>query len=125
MPKQDLLNENITVDISPKEKNFEFDLTKYNLIIPDNGFWLGVESVGYTNKSGIYIPIRNYEFGKFTFKDSKKFKLKSIGRITPTYRYINTLPKRSAVSSWAGEWKHEKLYEKLTFMFGAEIETFK
>jgi len=125
LPKQDLLNENITVDISPKEKNFEFDLTKYNLIIPDNGFWLGVESVGYTNKSGIYIPIRNYEFGKFTFKDSKKFKLKSIGRITPTYRYINTLPKRSAVSSWAGEWKHEKLYEKLTFTFGAEIETFK
>lgn len=122
LPKEDLLNENITIDIAPKEKNIEFDLLKYNLKAPDNGFWISMESIGYIDKKGEYIAIRDHEYGRYTLKDSKKVKLKSIERITPMYRYTLTSPKRSAISSWNNKWKHENYKETLTFSFGATIE---
>lgn len=124
LPKEDLLNENVTIDVSPKEKNLEFNLSKYNLMVPTNGFWIGVEGIGYIDKNGTYIPIRNHEFGKFTLKDTKKFKLKSIERITPMYKYTITSPKNSATASWNNKWKHENYNKKLTFSFGATIEKF-
>jgi hypothetical protein len=124
LPNEDLLNENVTIDVSPKEKNIEFNLSKYNLIVPTNGFWIGVESIGYTDKNDNYIPIRNREFGKFTLKDTKKFKLKSIERITPMYKYTIVSPKNSATASWNNKWHHENYKEKLTFSFGAKIEKF-
>lgn len=122
LPKEDLLNENITIDIAPKEKNIEFDLVKYNLKAPNNGFWISMESIGYIDKDGEYIAIRDHEYGKYTLKDTKKIKLKSIERITPMYRYILTSPKKSAISSWNNKWKHENYKEKLNFCFGATIE---
>lgn len=124
LPAQDILNENVIIDVSTKQKMVEFEVGKYNIETPANGFWIGVESMGYTDKNNVYWPIKDHEFGKFKFKNTKKFKLESIEPISPSYMYkiIKSNQENSVSANWNNKWSPYRFKRGITFLFGAVVQ---
>lgn len=122
LPNEDILLENTIQNIEVNKKKIEFDISNIALILPKNGIWVSLECIGYTNNQDKFILIGDKQFGKYTLKDSKKFKVKSIERISPCFKTINDKVGNSADSNWSGNWKHIKYNPKLTFCIGVLVE---
>jgi hypothetical protein len=125
LPHKDLLVENVVVDIPVNAHMLEFDLTAQSLLLPPTGVWVAVESLGYTDTSGVYRPINDDEFGKFIMKNSRKKKVKSITRIAPMYQYVRSGEKISAFKSWNSSWSYFTFDPKMTLCFGLKVEVSK
>ena len=120
-PNRDMLVKNHVVDISPSQKSADFELDE-QIYVPEDGFWIGVECVGYITQNGEYKTIKDGEFGSFKLKNTKKFKIESSQRIAPMYLYKKTKPKTTVESRWNDRWKGISYEPNLTFCFGAVIE---
>ena len=125
LPHKDLLVENVVVDLPIDAQKLEFDLSDKSILLPPSGVWVAVESLGYTDRSGGYRPIRDDEFGKTTPKISKKYRVKSIDRIAPMYQYIRLSERLSAGKSWNSSWSYFTFDPKMTLCFGLEVEVSK
>jgi hypothetical protein len=125
LPLRDILLENVVVDLPVNARTLEFDLTTQSLLLPPKGVWVAVESLGFTDKSGMYRPISDYEFGKFTYKNPKKFKIKEVTWIAPMYQFIRQGERLSAYKPWYSSWNYMTHYPKMTFCFGLEVEVSK
>lgn len=124
LPANDLLTNNIVLDVSPEQTLIAQDILKENISIPPDGLWLGIETVGYVDKSGNYHPSGTGEIGRVTFKNSKKMETEKIFSISPYYRTSREERGSSAKKPEVGQsrWSDFKfLDDKLTFMFGAEV----
>ena len=70
-PYQDLLRQNVTVDVKPKQEFLEHDVSQYAVPFDLEGVWIGFETVGYIDLNDQFIPILDGEFGKTTKKVRK------------------------------------------------------
>ena len=122
LPNEDILIENTIQNVEVNKKKIEFDISNIGIILPKDGIWVSLECIGYTNNQNKFILIGDKQFGKYTLKDSKKFKVKSIERISPCFKTINDKVGNSADSNWSGNWKHIKYNPKLTFCIGVMVE---
>ena len=125
LPHKDLLLENIVVDLPINAHTLEFDLTAHSLLLPPTGVWVAVESLGFTDKLGMYWPISDTDIGKATYKNTKKIKAKSITSIAPMYQYVRQGELQSAYKPWYSSWNYMTLYPKMTLCFGLEVEVSK
>lgn len=108
MPDEDLLNELLTIEVSEKDQLIKIDLEKYNLIIPENGIFVGFELLIIDeNKSILHVendsscilfsPYLNF----FRIKEEQHFWLYSKGRWIETFQETPNHTK-----------KHEMLFYK-------------
>jgi hypothetical protein len=70
-PYQDLLRQNVTVDVKPKQEFLEHDVSQYAIPFELEGVWIGFETVGYIDLNDQFIPILDGDFGKITKKVRK------------------------------------------------------
>lgn len=85
LPEQDLINENIIVTASKKQKEVIIDLTKYNITFPENGIYVTLE--------GLAIPFNEI---KRTYTmidaDGKKSKAKKEKAYVPSFKAFLSEP---------------------------------
>lgn len=113
-PNEEITKAMFVSDVYPDTKKFSFDIESKNVTLPKSGIWIGGEVVGYQHINGKFFPIENGQFGKATFKNSKK--VKKIDLISPGYEMI--LSKTAAhgfTKSYNGKWRVIK--------FGNKFET--
>ncbi|MEY8848907.1 hypothetical protein AB9K26_08825 [Psychroserpens sp. XS_ASV72] len=61
-PSYPLTYENIVFRATEKNGDeFQLDVSEYDLIIPDNGFFVSLQVLGYTDKSGKLLPNKKYK----------------------------------------------------------------
>lgn len=61
-PGHPLTYENIVFRATEKNGDeFQLDVSEYNLMIPDNGFFVSLQVLGYTDKSGKLLPNKKYK----------------------------------------------------------------
>ncbi|MFY0631482.1 MAG: carboxypeptidase-like regulatory domain-containing protein [Flavobacteriaceae bacterium] len=78
LPKDDLLKENMIVDIKTRGKNVQIDVSKYNIEIPENGFFIALER--------LHIPYNFHEF-EMKFKGGT---IKKVNGVAPDFGAIGT-----------------------------------
>ena len=123
LPGADLLREQVVVDVPDAQKEIIKDVSSYNIAFPRNGFWVGMECVGYMSPDSVYHEIKVNETGKYTLKNSRKLKLEKLYAISPMIPLTKTKITQSTHSSLKGNWHlHERSNGLSTFSFGAEIE---
>jgi hypothetical protein len=123
LPENDLLLTNITADVSPQQPTIEENILRENIAMPENGIWLGIETIGFVDKEGIYQPLKTGQAGKVYYKNSKKRKIERADDLSPHF-VTNREMKKSSVKKFASRknWTDFAfLDDKLTFMFGMEI----
>jgi hypothetical protein len=70
-PYQDLLRQNVTVEVKPKQQFLDHDVSQYAIPLDLEGVWIGFETVGYIDLNDRFIPILDGDFGKTTKKVRK------------------------------------------------------
>jgi len=123
LPGNDILTEQIIIDVSNKQNEIKYNLEKYNIDLPTDGLWIGLECVGYVSKDSIYHEMKAFEFGKYSLKNSKKMKIANYQIISPMFPMTKRTVSQSAYSFWNGKWfLHKGKDDFNTFSFGGEIE---
>lgn len=61
-PGKELLKKNMVFIATEKDGNaYEFDVSKYNIFIPENGIFISLQVLGYTNDNGKLLPNKKYK----------------------------------------------------------------
>ena len=69
-PSKDLLDQNIIITIENKGKNvIEYDVSAYNLELPSNGAFIGIEWLGELNDINNFVDAQQYENGFIELND--------------------------------------------------------
>ena len=62
LPGQPLSYDNIVFRATEKNGDeYELDVSEYDLIIPDEGFYVSIQVLGYTDKNGKLLPNKKYK----------------------------------------------------------------
>lgn len=108
-PGIDLITTNLTAQVMPRQDMLVLDVSRFNVTIPPNGFWLELDMLGYTDKEG-----------KLNLINTTGLRLTES---TAPYVGITTSGKsgESLKSKLGGHWHPYKQKDKYnTFMFGVE-----
>ena len=126
LPSGDILQENLIAKVPIDAKKIDFNIKKYGIKVPKNGFWIGVESVGYTDKNDVYVAIKDRQIGKYKANNNTKT-INLIERISPMYDCMNSDKPWAYVTRWNNEWKPFSMMnaKPQTFLFGARVEYYK
>ncbi len=127
LPDDDILIENVILKVPVNTKKIDFDIKKFGIKVPKNGFWIGIESIGYTDKNDVFIPIKDFQIGSGKAKKNVDPKLNFSERITPMYASINTDKGLVCTTRWNNLWKPFSIInaKRQTFLFGAKVEYYK
>lgn len=121
LPSKDLLLENITIDVTPNDKVATFDIAQQYIKYPTSGIWVSVQCIGYIDKEGQYNSIKDFQYGKYKLKNTKKFKLEYLDAISPAFEFITRKGALSAESGWSDKWYYSTLEKDMAFCLGAEL----
>jgi hypothetical protein len=106
-PDKDLLTNKIIIDIDCEQKYLEYNIENLGIELPQQGFWICLEILGYTNKLGQLKLINTFELG-------------IIREITVPYIGITKgISNTSLQSIWGKKW-YSYGREYNTFMFGVD-----
>lgn len=56
MPGKDILEKNVAMQLSKREKKINLNLTSLEITFPPEGFFIGIDFIGYYNEQGAFIP---------------------------------------------------------------------
>lgn len=99
-PDRDMVSESIIVETSKNQKEIAIDVSKYNLVFPKNGFYVGLE--------WLYIPFNEYD-DYYTVEGSKEKKL--VKKYAPRFSCsIKTIGTYKSVLFYSGNWHETPLY---------------
>jgi CarboxypepD_reg-like domain len=106
-PDKDLLATAIIIDIDCEQKYLEYNIENLAIKIPQEGFWICLETLGYTNKLGQLKLINTFELGAVR------------ERIVPYIGMTKGKPNTSLQSIWSKNWFGFD-WKYNTFMFGID-----
>jgi CarboxypepD_reg-like domain len=107
LPYQDLIKEDLITDVDANQSYLIFNIERFGLEIPQNGFWIGLDVIGYKDKNNKFNVINTFEYG--TAK----------GSISPCIGMEKGNPNESLQSAWGSKWFSWKDNFN-TFMFGVD-----
>ena len=85
IPTDDILNDNVTIDVSPDDKFVEIDLSSKNILIKDQFIWVGVQTVGYIDNNNDFFSISDLQYGEVEYKKRNPKKVVKISTISPSF----------------------------------------
>lgn len=56
MPGKDILEKNVAMQLSKREKKISLNLASLEITFPPEGFFIGIDFIGYYNEQGAFIP---------------------------------------------------------------------
>lgn len=115
LPSQDLLLENVIEKVTPEQKWITADISQHRVPFLAEGVWVGIESIGYTDLSGQYHPLSDFEYGKAI---RKKGKIKGTLSVSPSYQYEKGEPQTSAEAHWKLKWQYITVTPRMVLKFG-------
>lgn len=56
VPGKDILEKNVAIQLGKREKKIHLNLASLEITFPPEGFFVGIDFIGYYNEQGVFIP---------------------------------------------------------------------